>query len=275
MATLPENNATCSWDEGIYQLEATDPVEGGASGVANRQARELALRTRNLHNRLEETESKLEDVETGETAVSTVRGGVSEEYNTLLKLRNWVNQQLQALGGGEELTGAAVRDLLQTLAGDARLDAAYIKNLPDAGGGEELTGVAVRNLLQTLTGDARLDATYIKNIATQITAFVVRDLLQTLTGNARLDAAYVKNIQAQLDVVRSIGWAAGYSTKDNKPCRSIHWEHTTPAGSSPILEVEHSSLADASSTFANRVVSQLLFNKKIAEIESRLTALGG
>jgi len=240
MATLPENNATCSWDEGIYQLEATDPVEGGASGVANRQARELALRTRNLHNRLEETESKLEDVETGETAVSTVRGGVSEEYNTLLKLRNWVNQQLQALGGGEELTGAAVRDLLQTLA-----------------------------------GDARLDATYIKNIATQITAFVVRDLLQTLTGNARLDAAYVKNIQAQLDVVRSIEWAAGYSTKDNKPCRSIHWEHTTPTGSSPILEVEHSSLADASSTFANRVVSQLLFNKKIAEIESRLTALGG
>ena len=42
MATLPESIA---FTAGIYQLETTDPVLGGAGGVANQQATELADRT--------------------------------------------------------------------------------------------------------------------------------------------------------------------------------------------------------------------------------------
>lgn len=49
MANVTE---TSNFDEGIYQLETTDPVEGGALGIANRQAKGLANRTRWLRDNL-------------------------------------------------------------------------------------------------------------------------------------------------------------------------------------------------------------------------------
>lgn len=54
MANVDETGAAgYNWDEqGVYQLEMTDPVKGGPGGIANRQALELATRTRNLHERL-------------------------------------------------------------------------------------------------------------------------------------------------------------------------------------------------------------------------------
>lgn len=42
MANLTE---TPAFDEGVYQLEVTDPVQGGPGGVDNRQAQALANRT--------------------------------------------------------------------------------------------------------------------------------------------------------------------------------------------------------------------------------------
>ncbi len=42
MATLTESS---TWEPGVYQLEVTDPVAGGPTGVMNVQARELANRT--------------------------------------------------------------------------------------------------------------------------------------------------------------------------------------------------------------------------------------
>ena len=38
-------NETPVWSEGVYQLEAADPVQGGPGGIDNRQAQELANRT--------------------------------------------------------------------------------------------------------------------------------------------------------------------------------------------------------------------------------------
>ncbi len=303
MANLSENNAEgYNWEEeGIYQLEVTDPVEGGANGVANRQAQELALRTRNLHNRTSAAESKLGDVAPGNTAVGTVRGGVEEAYDTLLKLRNWVNQQLQALGGGEELTGAAVRDLLQTLAGDARLDASAIKNLPSGGG--DLSATEIRDSLQTLIGDARLDAVAVKNIMAQITAEQVRDKLASLTGDNRLDAASVKNIIAQItaeqvrdklaslsgsnklsgsslkSVLFSLPFSIGNSTYDGKYACSIASSGNDSSGVTKwdtIIEVELINSSDWSHSknqFNVRLVSAGVFHQKIAELEARLTAL--
>jgi hypothetical protein len=43
MANVTENSV---FDAGIYQLETTDPVEGGSLGIANAQAKGLANRTR-------------------------------------------------------------------------------------------------------------------------------------------------------------------------------------------------------------------------------------
>lgn len=50
MATVSEN---LGFVAGIYQLENTDPVEGGVNGIANRQAKELASRTKWLKDQLE------------------------------------------------------------------------------------------------------------------------------------------------------------------------------------------------------------------------------
>jgi len=43
---------TSQWVAGIYQIETTDPVEGGAMGVSNRQATELGDRTKFLYDQL-------------------------------------------------------------------------------------------------------------------------------------------------------------------------------------------------------------------------------
>lgn len=42
MANVAE---TSTWTAGVYQLETTDPVQGGAAGIANQQAKDLASRT--------------------------------------------------------------------------------------------------------------------------------------------------------------------------------------------------------------------------------------
>ena len=50
MANLQE---TAQWETGIYQLETSDPVMGGADGIDNRQAKQLGNRTLWLKNELE------------------------------------------------------------------------------------------------------------------------------------------------------------------------------------------------------------------------------
>lgn len=68
MAYFDESESvTYDWDDGgVYVLEREDPVEGGADGVSNRQGKELALRTRNLHDRLDKLG---EDVDVKDEAV--------------------------------------------------------------------------------------------------------------------------------------------------------------------------------------------------------------
>lgn len=47
MANVTE---TSTWETGIYQLETTDPVEGGALGISNAQAKQLGNRTKWLYD---------------------------------------------------------------------------------------------------------------------------------------------------------------------------------------------------------------------------------
>lgn len=51
MAHLPERP---DFEEGIYQIELTDPVVGGVEGISNRQARQLANRTQWLRQIIEQ-----------------------------------------------------------------------------------------------------------------------------------------------------------------------------------------------------------------------------
>ncbi len=50
---------TAAWEDGIYQIETSDPVLGGPDGIANRPARELANRTAWLKQQLKEAEAAL------------------------------------------------------------------------------------------------------------------------------------------------------------------------------------------------------------------------
>jgi len=49
MANLTESS---SWIPGIYQLEITDPVEGGELGISNMQAKQLGNRTKWLYDKI-------------------------------------------------------------------------------------------------------------------------------------------------------------------------------------------------------------------------------
>lgn len=61
MATLAEVK---QWIDGVYQIETTDFVEGGATGVANLQAKQLADRTAYLKDLIEnlDPEVSVEDL---------------------------------------------------------------------------------------------------------------------------------------------------------------------------------------------------------------------
>ena len=50
MANLPESP---QWEEGIYQIEVSDPVLGGPDGISNRQGKQLASRTLYLKQQVE------------------------------------------------------------------------------------------------------------------------------------------------------------------------------------------------------------------------------
>jgi len=88
MATLSE---TAEWVAGIYQLETTDLVMGGADGVDNVQAMQLAKRTRFLKGEIDELRALLvqEDGHLrvtppggGDTWVDIAAGGVSVHAET-------------------------------------------------------------------------------------------------------------------------------------------------------------------------------------------------
>ncbi|WP_098027989.1 phage tail protein [Escherichia coli] len=56
MANLPE---TPQWEEGIYQIEVSDPVLGEPDGISNRQGKQLASRTLYLKQQVEKGGSDL------------------------------------------------------------------------------------------------------------------------------------------------------------------------------------------------------------------------
>ncbi|MGL9719739.1 hypothetical protein [Symbiopectobacterium sp.] len=51
---------TAVWEDGIYQIETSDPVLGGPDGITNRPTRELANRTAWLKQQLERGRSGAE-----------------------------------------------------------------------------------------------------------------------------------------------------------------------------------------------------------------------
>lgn len=83
MADLPE---TEQWEAGIYQIEETDPVQGGENGVSNVQAKQLANRTAWLKKQL--------DVPAAE---KTVYLGAGQQFTELKQIIELPSRQLAAI----------------------------------------------------------------------------------------------------------------------------------------------------------------------------------
>ncbi|MGY4832022.1 phage tail protein [Burkholderia pyrrocinia] len=61
MANLKEES---KWEEGVYQFETSDPVEGGPDGVDNVPTKQLANRTRHLKDRADANDKRAADNDT-------------------------------------------------------------------------------------------------------------------------------------------------------------------------------------------------------------------
>ena len=71
MANLKE---TTAWESGIYQLETTDPVVGGADGISNKQAIQLANRTSYL-------KGEIESLKSNSNAQLVLKRDISDSYS--------------------------------------------------------------------------------------------------------------------------------------------------------------------------------------------------
>lgn len=96
-------NETAQWEDEIYQLETTDPVEGGPDGIDNRQAKELANRTAYLKQQVDQKTGAASDTTAGIAKLATqpeVNAGTNDtSFITPLKLKNWVKQATETVLG--------------------------------------------------------------------------------------------------------------------------------------------------------------------------------
>lgn len=100
MANLTELE---QWELGVYQLETTDPVLGGADGIDNLQAKQLANRTNYLKAQLEANTDQATEIAKGvaeiATQVETDAGTDDLRFITPKKLKAWVKQATESALG--------------------------------------------------------------------------------------------------------------------------------------------------------------------------------
>jgi hypothetical protein len=155
MANLPE---TASYDAGVYQLETTDPVIGGADGVDNAGARNLANRTAYLkaHVDLLETIVSQADAEAG---VSTTLKGwtalrVKQAITALHSLGSLINVQLFTSGTATYTPTAGTNKIVVEVigGGGAGSGAATTTTTYSSGGGGGSGAYAKKTLTSGFSG---------------------------------------------------------------------------------------------------------------------------
>lgn len=116
MANLQE---TAQWETGIYQLETSDPVMGGADGVDNRQAKQLGNRTLWLKNELEqmsraipEAVTKSDAINSNNSATVATSKAVKTAYDKAVAAKEAADEAVktsgnQDIGGDKTFTGLA------------------------------------------------------------------------------------------------------------------------------------------------------------------------
>ena len=114
MANLQETGV---WEEGIYQLETSDPVMGGADGVDNKPLRQLANRTGYLKKKLEEYKpAAASTTKAGIVQLSSATDSNSEELAATPKAVKAAYDK--AVAAKEAADGAVKTTANQEIAGD-------------------------------------------------------------------------------------------------------------------------------------------------------------
>lgn len=103
MATIQENKVTPEWVDDLYQIEMTDPVMGGADGVANRQAKQLGARTQWLKKKYENQEDEFNKYKKSVESATELKAGVTKLTSDIVRHKD---------DGGYAVTPQAVVDYL-------------------------------------------------------------------------------------------------------------------------------------------------------------------
>lgn len=170
MANIRENKI---WEEGIYQLEVTDPVVGGIDGISNKQAKQLANRTGYLKEQLENDKNSVD------TALAKKRD-VEDSYSKIE-----VDENLTAIGTtiGEKLgksETAADSAKLGGLAADKYAKKDDIPAAPQAATEMEAGIVKLKN---SITG----------NLAdTAVSEKAIMDFIASNFANSKRESGYTK-----------------------------------------------------------------------------------
>lgn len=111
---------TSEWEEGIYQIETTDPVKGGSGGIANKQGQQLANRTVYLKEQIEATNEALTEHKEAEdpypqyvtqqemtdyVGTVVVQGQVNADWNATSGVAEILNKPTAMTGATAETAG--------------------------------------------------------------------------------------------------------------------------------------------------------------------------
>ena len=142
MANLPE---TPQWEEGIYQIEVSDPVLGGPDGISNRQGKQLASRTLYLKQQVEKGGSELEkhiaaaDPHTQYapkasptfTGTPTAPTPANSDNSKKLATTEFVAKALAALAGSAPETLDTLKELADALGNDPNFATTVLNKLAE------------------------------------------------------------------------------------------------------------------------------------------------
>ncbi|WP_406705413.1 tail fiber protein [Sodalis sp.] len=176
MSYLKESPA---WEDGIYQIETSDPVLGGPEGITNRPPRELANRTAWLKQQLEGTQAALE-----------AHANSRNHPDATLAAKGFV-QLSNATYSQDETTAATprlVNDRVNAVVGNAPSDLDTLKKLAQAISNnpkfaESVTQLLSQKLAKNENGADIPDKNqFIKNLGLTETVDCAKNALDKRTG---------------------------------------------------------------------------------------------
>lgn len=141
MANLPE---TQQWEDGIYQIEVSDPVLGGPDGITNRPLKQLASRTAYLKQQVEKVvqtwlNTSRQQTHTPSTQRKPARHSPASQQRprlqTAITARSWRRRSLwpalAALAGSAPETLDTLKELADALGNDPNFATTVLNKLAE------------------------------------------------------------------------------------------------------------------------------------------------